>query len=284
MMPPLLEKLSVKAVDWLTRDAPQPRSELCAFDRLSYELRPGDVILIEGRSRVAEVIKLITQSTWSHSALYIGRSFDIPDPILRKQAEDSGFSEEDGPLIVEALLGKGTILSPLEKYRDYHMRICRPEGLAPEDAKKIIQYVFQRLGNDYDVRQILDLARFFFPWGLLPKRWRSTLFEHNAGSPTRTVCTTLLAEAFQWVDFPILPFIEHDKDGSLRFYKRNPRLFTPKDFDHSPYFHIIKYHFIGINELALYHHLPWQKHVIMHDEDSLRADEINGLTDEAGVL
>ena len=35
-------------------------------------LRPGDVLLVEGRSRLSLAIKYLTQSTWSHAALYVG--------------------------------------------------------------------------------------------------------------------------------------------------------------------------------------------------------------------
>ena len=35
-------------------------------------LRPGDVLLVEGTSIIATAIKYLTQSTWSHAALYVG--------------------------------------------------------------------------------------------------------------------------------------------------------------------------------------------------------------------
>ncbi len=83
---------------------------------------------------------------------------------------------------------------------------------------RVIAHAIRHLGNDYDVRQLLDLARFLFPWGILPRRWRSSLFQHNAGKPTHTVCSSLLAEAFSAVGFPVLPFIDRGADGSLRFF------------------------------------------------------------------
>ena len=33
----------------------------------------GDVILVEGDSQISRMIKLFTQSTWSHSALCVGQ-------------------------------------------------------------------------------------------------------------------------------------------------------------------------------------------------------------------
>lgn len=35
-------------------------------------IRKGDVVLIEGQSEISRMIKLFTQSSWSHAALYVG--------------------------------------------------------------------------------------------------------------------------------------------------------------------------------------------------------------------
>src|SRR4026208_458803 len=43
-----------------------PASQLVAT------LRPGDVLLVEGNTRISNAIKYLTQSTWSHAALYVG--------------------------------------------------------------------------------------------------------------------------------------------------------------------------------------------------------------------
>src|SRR5207244_11252982 len=48
------------------------------FDALLRVIRPGDVILVDGDQRVSQVIKYLTQSTWSHSVLYVG------DELLRR--------------------------------------------------------------------------------------------------------------------------------------------------------------------------------------------------------
>jgi len=117
------------------------------------------------------------------------------------------------------------------------------------------------------VRQILDLARFMFPYAFLPRRWRSSLFEHNAGAPTHTVCSSMMAEAFASVHFPILPVLHRDEDGNLKMYKRNTNLITPKDFDYSPYFDVIKYPILDFDELSIYRKMPWGKDgIIFNDE------------------
>lgn len=256
---------------WLTHDRPPSPSPLCDFDRLRFELRPCDVILIEGRSRISQVIKQTTQSPWSHAVLYIGRVFDIRDPRMRARVEAHFEGDPGEQLIIEALMGRGTIVAPLAKYRRDHLRICRPAGLSPVDAQAVIAYTIKSVGLPYDMRQLLDLARFLFPWSVLPRQWRSSLFEHNAGTPTRTVCSTLLASAFSSVDFPILPFIHHGEDGSVRFFKRNPRLCTPRDFDYSPYFEIIKYPVHGVTDIGLYRSLPWMTDEFIHGDEPLRA-------------
>ena len=277
------EWLGRKISEWLAKERePHPKSvPLYDFDRLCYEIRPGDVLLVEGRSRVSEVIKLITQSTWSHSALYIGRLYDVEDPALRQRVAECYHGDAGDQLVIEALLGIGAVVNPLKHYAYYNTRICRPKGLTRSDAQRVIVYAIRRLGTDYDIRQMLDLARFMFPYSIVPRRWRSSLFEHNAGAPTRTLCSSMLAEAFAAVQFPILPYISRQDDGSVRLYQRNPRLFTPRDFDYSPYFDIIKYPFLGIEDAAAYRRLPWdQQGILCNDENDcyrpLLPDTVSG--------
>ncbi len=256
----IIRRIGQAIARWLTYEPTPPDDAvlLLNFDRLCYEIRPGDVILVEGRSRVSNVIKQITQSPWTHSALYIGRLYDIEEPALRARVEAHIDVAPETQLILESLLDEGTVIHPLSKYRREHLRICRPSGLSPEDARKVIAYTLERLGTGYDMRQLFDLARFLFPYGIIPRRWRSSLFRHNAGDPTRTVCSTLLAEAFQSVRFPLLPFAERIDGERIHLHQRNPRLVSPRDFDYSPYFDIIKYPLFGRDDVAIYRHLPWQ--------------------------
>ena len=248
-----------KFVNWLVYETPNHQSPLTSFERCRYEIRPGDVVLVEGRSNVAEIIKTVTQSMWTHSFMYLGRLHDIDDPTLRDRILKYRDSTPDEQLIVEALLGKGIIISTIENYDGEHLRICRPRGITRKDSQTVIKYAIKQLGTDYNVRQIMDLARFMFPYWFLPKRWRSTLFEHNAGRPTKTVCSTMMAEAFAKVRFPIFPVVHQDKQGNLKLLRSNSKLITPKDFDHSPYFDVIKYPILDFDELGIYQTLPWDQ-------------------------
>src|SRR3954462_14598746 len=72
-------------------------------EALRASLKPGDVLLVEGNNHIAGVIKYLTQSTWSHAALYVG-------PIGDRETEDGE------PLtLVEANIGEGVVGVPLSK-------------------------------------------------------------------------------------------------------------------------------------------------------------------------
>jgi len=120
----LLDWLNGWFTDYLSRpiqDFEPPATY--SMDQLRAMLQPGDVLLIEGNLRISSVIKYITQSTWSHVALYVG-----PQP---------GAQGDDPRVLVEAELAHGVILSPLSKYVNFHTRICRPIGLRPEDRERM---------------------------------------------------------------------------------------------------------------------------------------------------
>lgn len=251
---------------WLRKEGPAKRSYLSDFDRISNEVRPGDVLLVEGHSRISSIIRMITQSPWTHSALYIGRLHDIEDEQLRDIVQQHCDCSPSHQLVIESLIGKGTVVSPLDKYRYDHVRICRPIGLLRADAQKVIAYAIGRFGAIYSLRHLLDLARFIFPWSILPRRWRSSLFAHNALQPTEDICSSMIAEAFTSINFPILPLIVVDpQNKTWELVHRNPKLFTPSDFDYSPYFSIIKYPILPLSEFGTYHNLPWRKDLLSDD-------------------
>jgi hypothetical protein len=71
------------------------------------------MVVVEGRSRVSNIIKSITLSSWTHAALYKGRLHHIENPDLLYYLE---YHYDDGPtepLLIEALLGAGTMGSEI---------------------------------------------------------------------------------------------------------------------------------------------------------------------------
>ncbi|MEH6590313.1 MAG: hypothetical protein V7746_08660 [Halioglobus sp.] len=254
-------------VKWLKHEKPLPHTPLSDFERVRHEVKPCDVILIEGRSRVSDVIRMITQSSWSHAALYIGRLHDIEDPLVRDVLRKYYLGTADKQLIIESELGLGTVVRPLTTYECEHLRICRPRNLGYKDSHQVINYCINMLGTAYNVRQIFDLARFLFPWFILPRRWRSSLFSTNPGKSTETVCSTMIAEAFGSIQFPILPLVKKIEEKQLRLYMRNPKLCTPRDFDYSPYFDIIKYPFLDFAHYAEQRLKPWSGAIELSEEE-----------------
>lgn len=241
---------------FLMKQLQPARPYLCDFQVIREEVRPGDVLLIEGHSRASRIIKEITQSAWSHATLYIGHYEDIKAfiPEAQKQYYESYSARK--PCLIESEVGYGTIMPPLDKYQNAHIRLARPRGLKKEDTEQVIRYALSRLGTHYHIRHIFDLARFLFPWTFFPRRWRSVLFEHNAKQPTHDICSSLIATAFQSIEYPILPKIDESKNKQYRFTHRNPKLYTPSDFDYSPYFDIIKYPIIPSKH---YESIVWEK-------------------------
>jgi hypothetical protein len=254
----MINWIRTAVVNWLKYKKPLPHTPLSDFERIRHEIKPCDVLLVEGRSRVSEVIKLITQSSWSHSVLYLGRLHDIEDPQLRERLGTFYHGNADRQLIIESELGMGTVVRELTAHDKEHLRICRPRGLGYHDSQKVLGYAIGRLGTGYDVRQIFDLARFLFPWFIMPRRWRSTLFSANPGTSTQTVCSTMIAEAFGSIQFPILPLVKRVEGGQVKLFMRNPKLCTPSDFDYSPYFDIIKYPFLDFHQHTDQRLLPWE--------------------------
>ena len=92
------------------------------------------------------------------------------------------------------------------------------------------------------------MARYLFPLLPVPARWRRRLISFGSGDPTKAICSSLIAEAFQNVGYPILPIIsrEHTCDPGRRdvveevYEIRHQSLYAPRDFDVSPYFEVIK--------------------------------------------
>ena len=199
-------------------------------EALRAALKPGDVLLVEGDNHISGVIKYLTQSTWSHAALYVG-------PIGERTSEDG-----DPLVLVEDVLGQGVVGAPLSKYQRYHTRICRPIGLTEDDCARVCTYAAERIGFDYDVKNIFDLMRYLFPLPV-PQRWRRRMMALGSGHPTRIICSALIAQAFEHVCYPILPKITRLESEAARrdiLEIRHSSLYAPRDFDISPYFALVK--------------------------------------------
>jgi hypothetical protein len=228
---------------------------------LRRHIKKGDVILVEGDQRVSEVIKYLTQSSWSHSTIYVGDELWRRNPAARP-ALHAKFGDEAQHLMVEAIVEEGVVASPLSKYIDFNMRVCRPYNLRREDLRSVLDEVIGQIGYRYDVRNLVDLARYFLPVTMVPRALRRNALEFGSGVPTQVICSTLIARAFDRVRYPILPHVTPSDDepaprGLIDWVRARPMqpcglfhmapitLTTPRDFDISPYFEVIKFNIIA---------------------------------------
>src|SRR5215813_1793065 len=248
---------------WFARFLTRPRRHYQHFVEnhpasLKATIQPGDVLLVDGDQRISQAIKYLTMSSWSHSALYVG------DALLRRDASTRAelqkrYGREARHMIVEALVDRGVVASPLVKYIHLNIRICRPVGLKPEDLAVVLDYVIARIGFRYDQRNFWDLTRYLLPFRMIPSNLREDALHFGSGRETETICSSLLAEAFGQVGFQILPeHIRRNREtrsrlrqeilgrptkraysGMLRI--RHPSLCVPQDFDLSPYFDVVKF-------------------------------------------
>lgn len=252
MAPGIFHRLGMLLAQILSR--PRPHAQMgMPTDRhlLAQSLRPGDVLLIDGSSRVSVAIKYLTQSTWSHAALFVGPQLGGED------------AQGQPYLLIEADMLQGVCKRPLSHYHGYHTRICRPSALGADDLQRLLVDITGKLGEQYDLKNVWDLVRYLLPSPPVPARWRRQLMALGSGDPTRAICSSLIAEAFQKVGYPVLPAITHDwRFDPARhqavvqeiFHIRNRSLFVPRDFDVSPYFDIIK---PGLTADFDYSHIHW---------------------------
>ncbi|MDE2275490.1 MAG: lipo-like protein [Burkholderiales bacterium] len=204
--------------------------------RLMACLRPGDVVLVEGQTRISVAIQYLTQSTWSHAALYIGDAAGQIDAEGRPRC------------FLEADIRDGVRVVSVAEFAGLHCRVCRPVGLGAAETDAVTRFALARLGHRYDLKNVVDLARYLLPTPPVPQRWRRRMLSLGSGDPTRAICSTLIAQAFQSVRYPILPIVENVPSADpmcpgcvaeiLRV--RHHSLFVPRDFDVSPYFDVVK--------------------------------------------
>jgi hypothetical protein len=266
--------LARRLFDWLSEPIPAYEQRVWNDPHaLRRTIQKGDVILVEGDNRISVVIKYLTQSSWSHAALYLG------DELLRHGGELADrtrreFGADAEQLLVEAL-PRGVVAAPLAKYIDYNLRIVRPHRLRPEHLKRILEEAIQTIGWQYDVRNIMDLMRYLLPVHVVPHRLRRDALHFGSGQPTEVICSSLLGRLFGRVGFPVLPQAAHPASAEGRrpgllghvlgheserftglFRMRHPTLLTPRDFDLSPYFEVVKFNAIASGNFD-YERIQW---------------------------
>lgn len=223
------------------------------MDKLYRIIQKGDLVLVEGRSEMSRIIKLFSQSHWSHVAFYVGDELIKPGEPNRSQYT-ARFGDEAKHLIIEAFQESGVVAAPMSKYQDYNIRICRPYGILPEDLKAVVAHVKENLGKQYDRQNIIDIAWMLISSSLNPfKKHPSIKRCLGACSDYNVICSGMIAQAFQRVGYPIVPaFYEpgrlktdfKNSPYGARLVMRHYSQILPRDFDLSPNFEIVKFNII----------------------------------------
>ncbi len=268
--------LKDRIVDFLTRPVAhyerRGRNDLAALKR---HARKGDVLLVEGDQRISQVIKVLTQSTWSHSALYIGDELVRRGGALREQAL-AAFGSEAEHLVIEALMD-GVVAEPIGKYVDFNLRLCRPVRLRQHHLRSILDDAIDAIGWEYDLRNIYDLARYFVSVALFSTRYQRRAMHFGSSVQTQVICSSLLGHLFAKVRYPVAPIVTYPdtpsqpRGGVVRrvlwrqklepmavFRARHPTLLTPRDFDLSPYFEVVKFNTLAEGRFD-YTRLHWDE-------------------------
>jgi hypothetical protein len=185
---------------------------------LSALLLPGDVLLTDGNTRAAALVRRITGSPWAHVSMYVGPLEDGPDPRC----------------IVEADVAAGVRSVRLSELKGLQLRVLRPTGLDDKERRRLIGWVVSRIGAAYDVAHAWLLAakllrlplgtRLLAPAGAM------------AQNATRFICSTLLAQAFVLVGYAIAPV----QLGLRAAGAPDHRYVTPQDFESAALFEVVK--------------------------------------------
>jgi len=227
-------------------------------------LRKGDVVLVEGDQRISLIIQFLTHSPWSHAALYVGDELIRNEGPLRDLALEH-FGDEAEHLVVEALMD-GVVASPLSKYTEHNLRVCRPHRLRSADLDYVVAQAVASIGLRYDLRNVVELALYLLGLTLVPARFRRRALRFGSGSSGEVICSSLLGRLFAEVGFPVLPSVTHPKapgepnrQRNLLFSawsrrrarrasvyrRRHPTLLMPRDFDVSPFFEVVKWNVVA---------------------------------------
>jgi hypothetical protein len=186
------------------RQAPVSASDLVSLSAL---LRNGDVLLTEGNTRAAALVKRLTQSSWSHVSLYVGPLEEGPDPRC----------------IVEADIAAGVRAIRLSELEAVTLRVLRPVGLNEADRSRLAEWVVGRIGGEYDLKHAWMLARSLMP---APPKAIPHVPHAIAECATRFICSTLLANAFAQVG-------SHVAAADCRYV-------IPSDFERASGFEVVR--------------------------------------------
>src|SRR2546425_10924228 len=192
-MNPVLRGMGGRLATYLAQPIRGGQTATASLEQLGAALKPGDVLLVEGSTRVSVAIKYLTQSTWSQAMFYIGDALEPPA------------LGESPRVLVEADMLYGIRAVPLSDVSGMNTRIRRPVGLSKEDLQAVIRFTVSHIGGRYDLKNGFDLARYLVPTPPVPGRWRRPMIAFRRGGPTPANFPTPVAQGFHAGHYPNPP-------------------------------------------------------------------------------
>jgi hypothetical protein len=186
----------------------QPASAMTDVRVLAPKLRPGDVLLTDGKTRAAALVRRVTRSPWAHVSMYVGPLEEGPEPRC----------------VVEADMAAGVRAVPLSELDDQQIRVLRATFLTDCERRRLAKWVINRIGDGYDLALALALARRLL---LLSLPLAARQVPDSMAEGTRHfICSSLLVQAFMLVGHQI---------------STEPRHITPRDFDGAAGFEVMRF-------------------------------------------
>jgi uncharacterized protein YycO len=93
-------------------------------------LQIGDVVFVRNSGLLSRTIRRVTDSEWSHVAIYLGEGKVIDTDAFRNVS-----------------------IHDLSEFETFHVK--RYEGLTDQEVREIVSYMVERLNEPYDYWQIL---------------------------------------------------------------------------------------------------------------------------------
>jgi hypothetical protein len=164
---------------------PEATALLPAFDELRPSLDSGDVLLFGGDSRLCRIIKRLTRSHWSHSALVARPHADGP-LLLWEATLDTTL-----PDVATHEVGSGVRLFDLEQWIRHFAgeTAIRPLRVERTEAMRaaLLAFYNEARGRPYE-RNRLELLR---------SRYDGPLLRNRKEDETSFFCSELVAAAYQ---------------------------------------------------------------------------------------
>ena len=129
----LLQSIGTQLAKFLTKEHIHDDAYYrTSFNDIKSVLEPGDVVLVEGKSRVSSAIQFITSSDWSHAAIFIGKTDYFKHSLIEVKAVE------------------GCKYTDINTYKQHTLRICRPMFLNKRKRKILLSHLITKIGSKYD--------------------------------------------------------------------------------------------------------------------------------------